>query len=86
MAYIQNTFFGNEGWQALGIAIIRQAADDWRAAKYRIMRSGEDLKDDMMTVRECERYIRSGYTEFYTGANGQYVMRELKKEFEKKYA
>lgn len=68
------------GWQALGMAIVKQCVDDWRYNMKLRQSCWTDSRAAMKTVNECEAFMRSGAVEFLTDANGQYILRKLREE------
>lgn len=72
--------FSRNGWQALGMAIVKQAVDDWRTAHRNLRRTYCDSRAESEMIRECERYLCSPYPEFFADVNGKYIMRKLREE------
>ena len=69
--------YSENGWQALGMAIIKQCVDDWRMAQHRAKRPHGDTYENGVMIRECEKFLRSPYPEFYSDVNGGYILRKL---------
>ncbi len=68
-----------DGYQALGNAVVLQAARDWRSAmrtlrKNRRNRAAQQMKD------ECEEFFLSGYFNLWTQLDGKALLEMLRKE------
>lgn len=70
----------NEGYVRLSIAIIDQAAQDYRTA----LRGGVvDNKAPKDTIAECERFFRSPFFNILTNIDGEYFITRIRKEINK---
>ncbi len=67
------------GYQALGNAIIEQAAKDYRDAIRRLKRH-PDSKAAMETAMEVERFFHSGWYAVLTDLDPDYLINRLRKE------
>ena len=68
-----------ENWESLAQAIVRAAAEEYRAA-LRSMRLNPGKRRPRATARKIERFFRSGWFEILTGVNGEYLIQKLKEE------
>lgn len=64
-----------ESYENLRIAIVKQAADDYRRALKTLRRRPKDLNALHMKV-ECERFFRDGI-EKYSDLDGEMLMRGI---------
>lgn len=72
--------YDHNGWIALGMAVIKQTAEDYRMARQKLRNPNSDTRANLGTIRDCENFLRSPYPEFWTGANGKYILRKLREE------
>lgn len=79
-------------YELLANAIICRAADDYKDALRILKHRRHDRPRShaeicaQLTKNDCERFFKSSYFEMITGANGEYIMRKLKEEFEEEEA
>lgn len=74
--------YSPDGWQSLGMAVIKQAADDWRTAHRRLKFPLANEKTETGMIRECERFLRSKLPNIYCDVDGNYILKKLKEELE----
>ena len=83
-------------WQRLANAIVKQAANDYRAAAKVIdratprqierarqpdpKRSSDNLRRKMQTLDECTRFFRSGWYMMLTDLDGEVLIEKLERE------
>lgn len=65
----------------LSNAIILQAVKDYRSALAGGSVNGRDSKS---VIAECERFFRSEWFSVLTNADGEYLITNIRKEFEKR--
>ena len=70
-----------ENYQNLAIAIIRQAAKDWRSAAKRLIKKPNN-KDAKAMKEETERFFHSGWCYELGGVEGDVILGRLKRELE----
>ena len=68
------------GYNALAIAIIEQAAKDFRAAQMKLQIDPYNIKA-WRTARETEAFFRSDWFKVLTSVNGPAILKQLKEEF-----
>ena len=70
-----------QGLEDLSNAIILQAVKD-----YRIALSGRDVngRDSKSVIAECERFFQSEWFRELTDLDGEYLIKTIRKEFEKR--
>ena len=66
-------------WEELANAIVLQAVRDYRNARRRIRRYAR-AKKSRATVRECERFFRSGWFRQLTDLDGEELLKDLRSE------
>ena len=64
-----------EGYENLRIAIVKQAADDYRRALKTLRRRPKDI-NALHMKEECERFFRDGI-EKYSNLDGEMLMRGI---------
>ena len=67
------------GYQALGNAIVEQAAKDYRAA-LKTLRRHPDSKAVMEEAMKLERFFHSGWYGILTDVDPDYLITKLRKE------
>ena len=60
-------------------AVVLQAVKDWRDSA-RLLCSCPDHAKATSMKKDCERFFRSRWFCFWTGINGEYLLRKLKGE------
>lgn len=68
------------GYNALAIAIIEQAAKDFRAAQRKLRKDPYNIIA-RRTARETEAFFRSDWFKVLTSVNGPAILKQLKEEF-----
>ena len=75
------------GYTGLAIAIIRQAAVDYRKA-YRYLRKHTDdsfeYRQMVYMIGSCERFFAGGWCMALGGTDGGYILRRIQKEEEQR--
>lgn len=72
-------------WDALALAIVLQAAIDYRALyALKLLKREQDrpMTKWQGTMTEIERFFRSRWYEKLTAANGEYILQQLRKDVE----
>ena len=70
-----------EGILLLKEAILARAAEDWRRA-VAVQKSGNTMLEFRHSRAEVESFFLSDWFYHLTGLNGQYVLKQLKKEID----
>ena len=68
-----------DGYTELAIAIVKQAAEDYKSA-VRAMRCNPRDNRLQGALAECRRFFRSSWIEVLTGVDGQYILDRLDDE------
>ena len=68
-----------DNWEALAYAIILQAVEDYRKCRRLVRRKPNQFEAQKM-IREIERFFRSKWFMQLTGADGNVILEQLKKE------
>jgi len=68
-----------DNWEALANAIILQAVEDYRKCRRLVRRKPNQFEAQKM-IREIERFFRSKWFMQLTGADGNVILEQLKKE------
>ncbi len=68
-------------WEALGNAVVLQAAKDYRSALRRLKRF-PDNKAAQSAAKECEDFFLGPVIEIYTNLDGKMIMDRIRKEEE----
>ncbi len=68
-------------WEALGNAVVLQAAKDYRSALRRLRRFPEN-KAAQKAAAECEEFFQGPLIEIYTNLDGKMLMDRIRKEEE----
>ena len=66
-----------ENYQELAIAIIKQAAKDWREAEKRLRKNPRNRAAAEMK-EETERFFHSSYCYGLGGVDGRFILRKLR--------
>ena len=66
-------------YQALGNAVVLQAAKDYRDAVKKLSR-GKKNSSAEDTKKECERFFRSGHFNIFSSLDGKALLSMLEKE------
>lgn len=67
-----------EGYQRLAVAIVRQAADDYKSALTRLSREPHDYEAKKM-VNDCERFFKKEIG-MYSDLDGDAIMKAIKEK------
>ena len=71
---------GNLGpYEALGNAVVLQAAKDYREAVHKLSRGKKNTIAES-TKQECERFFQSPYFNVFTQLDGKVLLSQLEKE------
>lgn len=65
-------------WKALGIAIVKQAVSDYSKYSLICMHPKTASAEALKHKRSAESFLRSPKCEFYSGLDGQMLLRKLK--------
>ena len=66
-------------YEALGNAVVVQAAKDYRDAVKKLSRGKKNTTAES-TKAECERFFKSGYFNIFTSIDGNVLLSQLEKE------
>ena len=72
----------DENYQRLAIAIVKQAADDWKWSA-KILRKNPRNARIKAFLNETERFFRSTWCYELGGVDGSYILRRLQEELGK---
>lgn len=70
-----------EGYKELGCAIVLQALKDYAGAFRRLKENEKDEKA-IKEIASCEEFFRSGWFEALSDANGEELIRSIRKRIE----
>ena len=70
------------GWEDLGVAVVKQAATDWRKAARKLLRSrdGPRAETAKATLDECKRFFEGRWIGLFTDVDGTAILRGLREE------
>lgn len=75
------THIQDEGWQDLAHAVVIDAVNEWRRAKFQLSKPSLASKTALEKSRQCEKFFVSPWFTMLSGLDGSAVLKKMKEGY-----